>query len=74
MPVNWNCDGGTAHSTNPEVRVYPLGAGGNLILCRLCWDHENKYRAGRGGERAGWPQVAWTTAEVYSNQERENVD
>jgi hypothetical protein len=75
MPNNWNCDGGTAHSSNPEVRVYPLGGGGNLILCRLCWDHENKWRAQRTkevGDKTAWPQVDWNTAEVYSNQERAN--
>ena len=39
--INPNCDG--AHCTDPagEVRVYPLGAGGNLILCYRCWQHEN---------------------------------
>ena len=69
MPYNPNCDGGTAHSTNPEVRVYPLGAGGNLILCRLCWDHENKYRHSRGvelGNHEDWPLIPWDKSIIYN--------
>lgn len=65
---NWNCCGD--HCTNPqgEVRVYPLGSGGNLILCHACWAHENRYRFNCGrhyGRPEEWPQHDWAKAEVY---------
>jgi hypothetical protein len=78
---NPNCDGDHCASEHGEVRVYPLGAGGNLILCQACWAHENRYRydrafeyngskkadiAGTEGEKM-WPQENWFTAEVYEN-------
>jgi hypothetical protein len=65
---NPNCSGNHCRSTTGEVRVYPLGGGGNLILCIACWAHENRYRFERGRETrepANWPQVDWATAEVY---------
>ncbi len=64
---NYNCDNDKCTSPDGEVRVYPLGSGGNLLLCRACWAYENNYRASRGGERADWPLLNWEKAEVYSN-------
>lgn len=64
---NPNCDGDKCVSPGP-VRVYPLGAGGNLILCANCWRHENAYRRERAretGEPANWPQEDWNAAELY---------
>src|SRR5437660_8710823 len=64
-----NCDGSGPHSGPLEIRVYPLGAGGNLLLCQGCWKRENEYRRGRGiitGNRANWPQVDYATAEIYT--------
>jgi hypothetical protein len=76
---NPNCDGGHCTSETGEVRVYPLGAGGNLILCQRCWAHENRYHyqraleynsskqadiAGSEGEKL-WPQENWSAAKVY---------
>jgi hypothetical protein len=70
--INPNCDG--AHCRhNSEVRVYPLGAGGNLILCHACFAHENKWRFNRAKEcrcteeqaQREWPQVNWQNAEHY---------
>lgn len=66
MAKNYNCDGSHCREASGQVRVYKLGAGGNLILCRSCWTHENNYRASRGGERADWPLLNWECAEVYS--------
>lgn len=65
--LNPNCDG--SHCTNPkgEVRLYPLGGGGNLILCASCWNYENAYRA-RQAKAFGpenWPQVDWNSSEIY---------
>jgi hypothetical protein len=68
---NNNCDGGRCTSPNGEVRVYPLGGGGNLILCQSCWAHENKYRFERGketGEPSNFPQQDWYRAEIYNNE------
>jgi hypothetical protein len=64
---NWNCDNDKCRQPHGETRKYPLGAGGNLILCQACFAHENQYRHIRGvqtGEPANWPQVNWNTAEV----------
>ena len=66
--LNPNCCGGHCREERGEVRVYPLGAGGNLILCHACWAHENRYRYERGREMkrpADWPQENWYAAEVY---------
>lgn len=65
--INPNCDGSHCHSAS-EVRVYPLGGGGNLILCHACFAHENKYRFNCGrhyGRPEEWPQVDWATAKRY---------
>ena len=65
MSINWNCDGAEPH-TRGEVRVYPLGSGGNLILCKTCFDRENRYRAIRTRETSqDWPQHEWQDAEIY---------
>ena len=65
---NWNCDGDKCRQPHGETRKFPLGAGGNLILCYSCFAHENRYRHIRGmqtGEPANWPEVDWSKAEVY---------
>lgn len=65
---NPNCDGGYCTSATGEVRVYPLGAGGNLHLCMACFTRENRYRYHRGVETKNpdnWPQVDWVKAEKY---------
>jgi hypothetical protein len=62
------CDGSHCREATGEVRVYPLGGGGNLILCHACWAHENRYRYNRGKETKApenWPQVNWATAVTY---------
>jgi hypothetical protein len=66
---NWNCDGGRCKEPRGDVRVYPLGGGGNLILCHACWAHENRYRYNRGVETKNpdaWPQHDWAKAENYT--------
>jgi len=70
---NNNCSGGHCREAEGEVRVYPLGAGGNLILCHACWAHENRYRFNRAKEMGCnaeeaarlWPQHNWHNGEVY---------
>jgi len=50
MQLNLNCCGNHCREEHGEVRVYPLGSGGNLILCHACWAHENKYRRERADD------------------------
>ena len=57
---NYNCDGGHCKTDDGEVRVYPLGAGGNLILCRECWVYENDYHRERK-----WALENWIAAKTY---------
>jgi hypothetical protein len=67
-PHNNNCDGAHCTSEQGEVRVYPIGSGGNLILCHSCFAHENRYNFGRGAEtkHPEWfPQVNWANAKPY---------
>jgi len=62
------CCGEWCKDRDSEVRVYPLGGGGNLILCLPCWAHENKYRYRRGKETGApenFPQVNWFESEKY---------
>lgn len=68
MADNPNCDGGHCLFDTGEVRVYPLGGGANLILCRACVGHENRYRAERGQEHGrpdDWPQQTWDELKPY---------
>jgi hypothetical protein len=65
---NFNCSGSHCREPDGEVRVYPLGGGGNLILCFACFASENRFRYDRGRETkdpANWPQVNWFGAEIY---------
>lgn len=65
---NWNCCGAHCDEPNGQVRVYPLGSGGNLILCMACAAHENRYRYQRAKETRrpeDFPQVNWHACEVY---------
>ena len=68
MANNPNCDGSHCREETGEVRVYPIGAGGNLILCLACWAHENIYNFNRGVETRcpeNFPQHDWTHGESY---------
>jgi len=72
MTLNPMCCGSHCRSATGLVRVYPLGGGANLVLCKGCWDWENKYRLGRGyetGNRGAFPTVNWEAAEVYGGEE-----
>jgi hypothetical protein len=69
---NWNCDGGHCREPKGQVRVYPLGGGANLILCRACCEHENYYRAQRSrdvGEPDKWPRHEWSECEIYGDHQ-----
>ena len=68
---NPNCDGNRCYFPDGEVRVYPLGGSGNLILCMTCFVHENRYREKRAKETGcpeNFPQASWADAEVYGGK------
>lgn len=65
---NYNCDGSKCRSPEGEVRVYPLGGGANLILCRACWRNENDFRRQRNmdlGRDFQFQINSWDDAAVY---------
>jgi hypothetical protein len=70
--TNWNCDGSGPH-VEGEVKLYPLGGGGNAIFCRACFRRENDYRRMRQSKywandpaaEINWPMADWDTAKVY---------
>lgn len=68
MNMNPNCDGGRCQNDSGEVRLLPTVGGGNLILCRACYQYEIAYRRDRNRELAASAQFAlpfWDVAEVY---------
>jgi hypothetical protein len=70
MHQNPNCSGDRCVSSTGEVRVYPLGGGGNQIFCMACFANENAFRYRRGRETRepqNWPIVTWADAEVYQS-------
>lgn len=74
--MNPNCDGSGPH-TPGEIRLYPLGGGGNLILCANCWNKENRYRWRRAvetGAPENWPQEDWQAAKVVYDSVGNSVD
>jgi len=76
---NWNCDGNARNRcTDGEIRVYPIGGGGNMLYCQNCFAYENKYNAYRVKtdkvDPENFKQVNWATAKVYRNANGELVD
>ncbi len=64
---NNNCDGDHCRSETGDVRVLPYGGGGNLILCRACYEHEMAFRRERN--LAVWSPFelpAWDSLKVYA--------
>jgi hypothetical protein len=43
-----HCEGLCCRDPGGEVLVYPLLFAAHLILCRHCWDQENRYRHEHG--------------------------
>ena len=70
MARNWNCDGNTRNKCDMgEVRVYPTGGDSNMIYCRHCFEHENRYNRNRVAEGnvdpKNFPQQNWDKAKIY---------
>ena len=72
MSLNPMCDGTHCKMEDGEVKLYPVGGGGNLILCVVCWANENRHNFNRGQEQSNpedWPQHNWFHAETYESNE-----
>ena len=64
---NSECGGSRCTSTTGEVRVLPY-PGGNLILCRACYEHEVAWRLDRNrdlGYDARLSLPTWAALTVY---------
>ena len=68
MSNNPMCDGSRCSKDNGEVRIYPTGGGGNMILCYSCWVYENKFNYRRGVETENpqyFAQHDWNKSKIY---------
>jgi hypothetical protein len=61
---NWNCDSDKCRYGGGEVRVYSI-SDVYLLLCNICWVHENSRRRTRGRDT-----VKWNCAEVYKPEDK----
>ena len=65
------CEGDNCCDPEGEVRAYPIlffSRAARVILCRSCWEHENRHRHERGEELGcpeHWPTRDWDAAERY---------
>jgi hypothetical protein len=65
------CEGDHCCEPDGEVRVYPILVNvrsARVILCRACWEHENRHRHERGEELGcpeHWRPRRWDAAERY---------
>lgn len=60
------CDGDQCRSSTGEVRILPTGGGGNVIICRDCFDHEIAWRKDRNREVASeFDLPTWDSLKVY---------
>ena len=50
MSKNPNCDNDKCTDPRGQVRTMPTGGGGNIILCRTCWENELRFRQERNKE------------------------
>lgn len=66
-PGNNNCDGGHCISTQGQVRVLPIGGGGNLILCQACFNYEIAWRKDQIRSGRDFDTPSWDSLEVYDN-------
>jgi len=63
-----HCDGAGPHSTFGPIHKLPTGGGGNLLLCRECFDREIVFRKLRNQELSAdcrFVTPEWVTLERY---------
>lgn len=66
---NPNCENVHCTAERGEVRLLPAGGGGNMILCRACFNHELNYRHGRNVIGGGqWDLPRWEDLKVYESE------
>jgi hypothetical protein len=65
---NNNCDGDHCNSSTGEVRLLPYGGGGNLILCRSCYDYEIAWRKDQIKRKRDFETPEWESLEVYTGE------
>ena len=66
---NVNCDGSGPHAAG-TMRLMPTGGGGNLILCRACWQRELEYRRERNCVVASpFTLPTWEEGEIYGEDQ-----
>jgi hypothetical protein len=64
--LNPNCDGLHCTSETGEVRTLPLDGGGNLIVCRACFEHEMTWRERQNRRWAlQWALPTWDALATY---------
>lgn len=66
---NPNCDNDKCRSEESAVRILPYSGGGNLILCRACFDHEIAYRRERNHQLTDdckFLLPTWESLEIYA--------
>jgi hypothetical protein len=72
------CAGVHCCASDGEVRIYPIlsvSRAARVILCRPCWEHENRYRHQRGkdlGCPEHWPTRDWEKAQCYPEEASQN--
>ena len=65
------CEGVHCCEPDDEVRVYPIlfnARSALVILCRTCWEQENRHRRQCGKELGcpgHWPTTDWDEAQRY---------
>ena len=63
-----HCEGEHCYEPDGETRSYRLLFAAQIILCRPCWEHENRYRHERGQELGcpeHWRARRWDAADRY---------
>lgn len=58
-----SCDHG--HQTAGEVRLLPIGGGGNVIVCRSHYLHEIQFRLKRIADGVPFDLPEWESLTVY---------
>ena len=75
MGINQMCDGSHCKNEHGEVKLYPIGGEGNMILCVVCWANENRsnfnrLKTHRPADPDCWPQHNWFNADTYDSNEK----
>lgn len=68
LKIENECDGSGPHS-GTQTRCLPAAVGGNLILCRSCFDYELAWRKERNKHVATpFALPKWDECKIYKEQ------